>query len=199
MARVDIGSMSGRLRMIAMLAFVFVLVTVTLELAASCLWWLNNGQAAVQQYLLTYGELMPGLVAPGYELPAFVQRLLMAADICGAVVLALPQIFIGLLCAQLFLDFANRERTSRLTRWAGIAYLASWPLAYLLEALDLFLVGLGVPAEERKQQLSMGMSSEAAHFIIAGLVLCIFSIVMREKTPGAIEASHLSDDARQSL
>ena len=68
----------------------------------------------------------------------------------------------------------------KLLWWVGLLCIFTpllWPVTYTLQGLAL---AIDLPAGERSFSFSIGVSSQAVYEIMKGILLCAFSLLMRD-------------------
>jgi hypothetical protein len=181
-----------RMHWVGLLAAILVWVLGVTEVGGNASIWFFKTDEMLAALLYAFAENSPQLLDP------FVEGALLAPETW------LSPIVTGLLVVLDFLPvlLSTYVRLSRGETWTernikvlwrvGILCIIS-PAAYpLVETLQGLALSIDLPPGDRIFQFSVGLSSTSAYEIVKGVLLCLFSIIMRD-------AKVLSDEQSQYI
>lgn len=170
----------SRLRTIGAFAAYLAWATAAFELAATpllCIFDFPDMQAA---YLQMHGEHMPLLLAPGYQPSLLAIGLVLVVELVPTLISVLALSLTGLFFHRLSRGQTWTSANIKLLWWVGLLCIGTpllWPVTYTLQGLAL---AIDLPAGERSFNVSIGVSSQAVYEIMKGILLCAFSLLMRD-------------------
>lgn len=137
--------------------------------------------AGVQaEYLESYGEKIPLLLEPGHKISSLVLALVVLAEMVPMLMSATAMYLIGLFFHRICHGQTWTMGNIKLLWWCGLLSILStlfWPLT---ETFQVLALSSDLPDGERVLSVSFGTSSEALSEIIIGILLCAFSMLMRD-------------------
>ena len=132
------------------------------------------------------------LLDPDTWLSSTVTALIVFLDFLPVVLSAYALWLTGLFFLRLSRGETWTDRNIRVLWRVGVLCIVS-PATYpLIETLQGLALSIDLPPGDRIFQFSIGLSSASAYEIIKGVLLCIFSIIMRD-------AKVLSDEQSQYI
>lgn len=170
----------SRLRAIGVFAAYMAWTTAALELLATpllCMFDYPDMQAA---YLQIHGEHMPLLLEPGYQASTLAISLVLAVEMIPTFISITALGLTGLFFHRLSRGQTWTSANIKMLWWVGLLCIGTpllWPVTYTLQGLAL---AIDLPAGERSFNVSIGVSSQAVYEIMKGILLCAFSLLMRD-------------------
>ena len=190
-----------RMHWVGLLAAILVLVLGMTEVVGSAMLWLFNQDDMLAALLYAFAEGSPQLLDPFVEgalldpnnwLSPLATVLLVVLDFLPVVLSAYALWLTGLFFLRLSRGETWTNRNIKVLWQVGVLCIVT-PAAYpLVETLQGLALSIDLPAGERIFQFSIGLSSSSAYEIVKGILLCSFSIIMRD-------AKVLSDEQSQYI
>ncbi|HGM5579060.1 TPA: hypothetical protein ACKP22_000717 [Pseudomonas putida] len=170
----------SRLRTIGALAALLAWTTAAVEFGGTPLLWLLDFPTVVSAYLQGYGDQMPLLLAEGYQPSRLAIGLVFILDMIPTSISALALVLTGLFFMRLSQGQTWTLSNIRLLWWVGLLCIGSPLLWSLIGTFEGLALAIDLPAGERSFSVSIGVSSEAVYEIMKGILLCAFSLLMRD-------------------
>lgn len=170
----------SRLRTIGAFAAFLAWTTAAVEFFGTPLLWVFDYPDTVTAYLQTHGINMPLLLEDGYQPSQLAMGLVLALAMIPAALSAFALLLTGLFFMRLSKGHAWSPENIKMLWWVGLICIGTpllWPVIDTLQGLAL---AIDLPAGERTFVVSIGVSSEAVYEIMKGILLCAFSLVMRD-------------------
>ncbi|MHC6223511.1 hypothetical protein ACYU03_01765 [Pseudomonas sp. X10] len=170
----------SRLRAIGAFAAFLAWLTAAAEFGGLPLLWLFDYPDVLAAYLQSYGEEMPLLLAPGYQPSNLAMGVVLGLELIPSCLSVLALILTGLFFIRLSKGQTWTAQNIKLLWWVGLLCIGTplvWPLVSTLQGLGF---AIDLPAGERSFSVSIGVSSEAVYEIMKGILLCAFSLLMRD-------------------
>ncbi|MDR9862219.1 MULTISPECIES: hypothetical protein [Pseudomonas] len=190
-----------RMHWVGLLAAILVWVLGMTEVGGSAMLWLFNKDDMLAALLYAFAEGSPQLLDPFVEgalldpnnwLSPLATVLLVVLDFLPVVLSAYALWLTGLFFLRLSRGETWTNRNIKVLWQVGVLCIVT-PAAYpLVETLQGLALSIDLPAGERIFQFSIGLSSSSAYEIVKGILLCSFSIIMRD-------AKVLSDEQSQYI
>lgn len=190
-----------RMHWVGLLAAILVWVLGATEVGGSATLWISKTDEMLAALLYAFAENSPQLLDPFVEgallnpdtwLSPLVTALIVFLDFLPVALSAYALWLTGLFFLRLSRGETWTERNIRLLWRVGVLCIIS-PAAYpLVETLQGLTLSIDLPPGERIFQFSIGLSSSSAYEIVKGVLLCLFSIIMRD-------AKVLSDEQSQYI
>ncbi|RON68762.1 hypothetical protein [Pseudomonas fluorescens] len=195
------GMALQRMHWVGLLAAILVWVLGMTEVGGSAMLWLFNKDDMLAALLYAFAEGSPQLLDPFVEgalldpdnwLSPLATVLLVVLDFLPVVLSAYALWLTGLFFLRLSRGETWTNRNIKVLWQVGVLCIVT-PAAYpLVETLQGLALSIDLPAGERIFQFSIGLSSSSAYEIVKGILLCSFSIIMRD-------AQVLSDEQSQYI
>lgn len=195
------GMALQRMHWVGLLAAILVWVLGMTEVGGSAMLWLFNKDDMLAALLYAFAEGSPQLLDPFVEgalldpnnwLSPLATVLLVVLDFLPVVLSAYALWLTGLFFLRLSRGETWTNRNIKVLWQVGVLCIVT-PAAYpLVETLQGLALSIDLPAGERIFQFSIGLSSSSAYEIVKGILLCSFSIIMRD-------AKVLSDEQSQYI
>lgn len=170
----------SRLRTIGALAALLAWTTAAVELGGTPLLWLLDYPTMVSAYLQAYGDQMPLLLAEGYQPSHLAIGLVFFLDLIPTAISAFALLLTGIFFMRLSKGQTWTLPNIRLLWWVGLLCIGSPLLWSLIGTFEGLALAIDLPAGERSFSVSIGVSSEAVYEIMKGILLCAFSLLMRD-------------------
>jgi ABC-type amino acid transport system permease subunit len=170
----------SRLRTIGACAAYLAWTTAMIELLGTPLLFAFDFPEIQSTYLQIHGETMPLLLAPGYQASSLAIGLVLVVEMILSGVSVLALALTGLFFHRLSKGQTWTSSNIKLLWWVGLLCIGTpllWPVTYTLQGLAL---AIDLPAGERSFNVSIGVSSQAVYEIMKGILLCAFSLLMRD-------------------
>ncbi|MDD0974119.1 hypothetical protein [Pseudomonas fontis] len=170
----------SRLRVIGAFAAVLAWGTGVVEFGGGALLWLFDFAEVKTAYLQSFADQMPLLATPGYQPSLLALSLVIALDFIPMTLSALALALTGLFFLRLSKGQTWTVQNIKLLWWVGLLCIGTpllWPLIWTLQGLGL---AIDLPPGERSFSFSIGVSSQAVYEIMKGILLCAFSLLMRD-------------------
>lgn len=190
-----------RMHWIGLLAAILVWFLGVTEVGGNATIWFFKKDEMLAGLLYAFAEGSPQLLDPFVEgalldpdtwLSSTVTALIVFLDFLPVVLSAYALWLTGLFFLRLSRGETWTDRNIRVLWRVGVLCIVS-PATYpLIETLQGLALSIDLPPGDRIFQFSIGMSSASAYEIIKGVLLCIFSIIMRD-------AKVLSDEQSQYI
>ncbi|MBK5513055.1 hypothetical protein JFT91_17255 [Pseudomonas sp. TH08] len=190
-----------RMHWVGLLAAILVWILGATEVGGSATLWISKTDEMLAALLYAFAENSPQLLDPFVEgallnpdtwLSPLVTALIVFLDFLPVALSAYALWLTGLFFLRLSRGETWTERNIRLLWRVGVLCIIS-PAAYpLVETLQGLALSIDLPPGERIFQFSIGLSSSSAYEIVKGVLLCLFSIIMRD-------AKVLSDEQSQYI
>ncbi|MBK5374356.1 hypothetical protein JFT81_06870 [Pseudomonas sp. TH43] len=190
-----------RMHWVGLLAAILVWILGATEVGGSATLWISKTDEMLAALLYAFAENSPQLLDPFVEgallnpdtwLSPLVTALIVFLDFLPVALSAYALWLTGLFFLRLSRGETWTERNIRLLWRVGVLCIIS-PAAYpLVETLQGLTLSIDLPPGERIFQFSIGLSSSSAYEIVKGVLLCLFSIIMRD-------AKVLSDEQSQYI
>ncbi|AVX90240.1 DUF2975 domain-containing protein [Pseudomonas koreensis] len=195
------GLAPQRMHWIGLLAAILVWVLGVTEVGGNVTIWFFKKDEMLASLLYAFAEGSPQLLDPFVEgalldpdtwLSSTVTALIVFLDFLPVVLSAYALWLTGLFFLRLSRGETWTDRNIRVLWRVGVLCIVS-PATYpLIETLQGLALSIDLPPGDRIFQFSIGLSSASAYEIIKGVLLCIFSIIMRD-------AKVLSDEQSQYI
>lgn len=190
-----------RMHWVGLLAAILVWFLGMTEVGGSATLWLFKQDEMLAALLYAFAEGSPQLLDPFVEgalldpntwLSPMATALLVFLDFLPVLLSTYALWLTGLFFLRLSRGETWTDRNIRLLWRVGVLCIIS-PAAYpLVETLQGLALSIDLPPGDRIFQFSIGLSSSSAYEIVKGVLLCIFSIIMRD-------AKVLSDEQSQYI
>ncbi|MEE1887141.1 hypothetical protein [Pseudomonas carassii] len=170
----------SRLRTIGAFAAYLAWTTAIVELTVTPLLFIFDFPEMHNGYLQAYGDQMPLLLEPGYQASPLAIGLVLGVDMIPTLVSVIALCLTGLFFHRLSRGQTWTSDNIKLLWWVGLLCIFTpllWPVTYTLQGLAL---AIDLPAGERSFSFSIGVSSQAVYEIMKGILLCAFSLLMRD-------------------
>lgn len=170
----------SRLRVIGAFAALLAWGTALVEFGCNAWFWLFDRHNVLAAYLQSFADQMPLLVAPGFQPGALAQALVITLDMIPASLSVVALYLTGLFFIRLSRGQTWTAANIKLLWWVGLLCIGLpllWPLITTLQGLA-FCIDL--PLGERSFSVGIGVSSAAVYEIMKGILLCAFSLLMRD-------------------
>ncbi|MFQ6573581.1 hypothetical protein [Pseudomonas sp. UM16] len=170
----------SRLRVIGAFAALLTWITAVVEFGGTVLLWVFDKAQMQSAYLQSYGEEMPLLLAPDFQPSTLALSLLVALELIPTSLSVLALALTGLFFLRLSKGQTWTVPNIKLLWWVGLLCICTpliWPMISTLQGLAL---AIDLPAGERSFSLWIGVSSVAVYEIMKGILLCAFSLLMRD-------------------
>ncbi|MHA3738777.1 hypothetical protein ACXR0M_24285 [Pseudomonas sp. Eth.TT006] len=195
------GLAPQRMHWIGLLAAILVWVLGVTEVSGNATIWFFKKDEMLAGLLYAFAEGSPQLLDPFVEgalldpdtwLSPVVTALIVFLDFLPVVLSTYALWLTGLFFLRLSRGETWTDRNIRVLWRVGVLCIVS-PATYpLIETLQGLALSIDLPPGDRIFQFSIGLSSASAYEIIKGVLLCIFSIIMRD-------AKALSDEQSQYI
>lgn len=195
------GLAQQRLRWVGLLAATLAWAMGVVELGGNILLWVSSKDEVLAALLGGFAQNSPQLLDPfvegtlldpGTYLSPTVTALLIALDFLPLLLSTYALWLTGVFFLRLSRAETWTHRNISLLWRVGVLCIIS-PAAYpLVETLQGLALSLDLPAGQGILQISIGLSSYSAYEIVKGILLCSFSIIMRD-------AKVLSDEQSQYI
>ncbi|MDD1003523.1 hypothetical protein M5G26_17470 [Pseudomonas sp. TNT2022 ID642] len=190
-----------RMHWVGLLAAILVWVLGVTEVGGNASIWFFKTDEMLAALLYAFAENSPqlldpfvegALLAPDTWLSPLVTALLVVLDFLPVLLSTYVLWLTGLFFLRLSRGETWTERNIKVLWRVGILCIIS-PAAYpLVETLQGLALSIDLPPGDRIFQFSVGLSSTSAYEIVKGVLLCLFSIIMRD-------AKVLSDEQSQYI
>lgn len=170
----------SRLRAIGAFAALLAWGTALAEFGCNAWFWLFDRHDVLAAYLQSFADQMPLLVAPGFQPSVLAQALVITLDMIPASLSVLALYLTGLFFIRLSSGQTWTASNIKLLWWVGLLCIGLpllWPVIVTLQGLA-FCIDL--PPGERSFSVGIGVSSAAVYEIMKGILLCAFSLLMRD-------------------
>ena len=170
----------SRLRVIGAFAALLTWATAIAEFGGSWLLWVFDKAQVQSAYLQSYGDQMPLLLAPDHQPSTLALSLVLALELIPSSLSLLALFLTGLFFMRLSKGQTWTASNIKLLWWVGLLCICTpmlWPLIGTLQGLAF---AIDLPAGERSFSVSIGVSSVAVYEIMKGILLCAFSLLMRD-------------------
>ena len=170
----------SRLRIIGVFAAFLAWATGAVELFGTPLLWVFDYPDTVAAYLQGHGTNMPLLLEDGYQPSKLAIGLVMALEMIPTGLSVLALLLTGLFFMRLSKGHTWSQANIRMLWQVGLLCIGTpllWPVIDTFQGLAL---AIDLPAGERSFAVSIGVSSEAVYEIMKGILLCAFSLLMRD-------------------
>ncbi len=184
-------STNTRLRSIGAFAALLAWGVALIEFGAPILYWIFDYPTALAEYMKTYGEQMPTLLAAGYQPAPWIMGLVLGLEMLPISLTVLALALTGIFFMRLSKGHIWTEANIKMLWWMGLLFIIAPLLAPIVSTLQGLALAIEVPPGERTLTLSMGVSSGALYAIIQGIFLCAFSLIVAE--------SKVIDDENKSI
>ncbi|AIS15648.1 hypothetical protein JM49_29370 [Pseudomonas chlororaphis subsp. aurantiaca] len=190
-----------RLRWVGGLAAIMAWAMGAIEFGGNALLWINRKDETLVALLGSFAQGSPQLLDPFAEgalldpntyLSPLSTTLLIALDFLPLLLSAYTLWLTGLFFLRLSRGETWSDRNISILWRVGVLCIiapATYPLVETLQGLAL---SIDLPPGQRILQVSIGLSSYSAYEIVKGILLCSFSIIMRD-------AKVLSDEQSQYI
>ncbi|MFK8331379.1 hypothetical protein M2D63_015340 [Pseudomonas sp. BJa5] len=170
----------SRLRLIGAFAALLAWTTAAVEFGGNLLLWIFDKAQVQSAYLQSYGEQMPLLLAADYQPSTLALGLVLALELIPSSLSVLALFLTGLFFMRLSRGQTWTAPNIKLLWWVGLLCICTpmlWPVIGTLQGLAF---AIDLPAGERSFSVSIGVSSVAVYEIMKGILLCAFSLLMRD-------------------
>lgn len=170
----------SRLRTIGAFAAFLAWTTAAVELLGTPMLWLFDFPEVQAAYLQGHGDQMPLLLAPNYQPSTLSIGLVLVLDMIPTSISAVALGMTGLFFHRLSKGQTWTNANIKLLWWVGLLCIGMpllWPVVDTFQGLAL---AIDLPAGERSFSVSIGVSSLAVYEIMKGILLCAFSLLMRD-------------------
>lgn len=170
----------SRLRVIGAFAAVLAWGTGVVEFGGGVVMWVFDFADVQSAYLQSFADQMPMLAAPGYQPSALALGVVIGLDLIPMVVSALALALTGLFFLRVSRGETWTTQNIELLWWVGLLCIGMpllWPVIWTLQGLGF---AIDLPQGERSFSFSIGVSSQAVYEIMKGILLCAFSLLMRD-------------------
>jgi hypothetical protein len=190
-----------RMHWIGLLAAILVWVLGVTEAGSTATVWLLKTDEMVANLLYAFAEGSPQLRDPFVEgalldpdtwLSSTATTLIIALDFLPVILSAYALWLTGLFFLRLSRGETWTDRNIGVLWRVGIICIVSPSTYPLVETLQGLALSIDLPPGSRIFRFSIGLSSSSAYEIIKGVLLCSFSIIMRD-------AKALSDEQSQYI
>ncbi|MFJ2323695.1 MULTISPECIES: hypothetical protein [unclassified Pseudomonas] len=198
--RID-GAALQRMHWVGLLAAILVWFLGVTEVGGSATLWMFKMDEMLAALLYAFAEGSPQLLDPFVEgalldpatwLSPLATALIVILDFLPVLLSVYALWLTGLFFLRLSRGETWTDRNIRVLWRVGVLCIVS-PATYpLVETLQGLALSIDLPAGERIFKFSIGLSSTSAYEIIKGVLLCLFSIIMRD-------AKVLSDEQSQYI
>ncbi|MHC8395745.1 hypothetical protein ACYZT8_19175 [Pseudomonas sp. LB3P93] len=190
-----------RMYWIGLLAALLVWAMGIIEVGSNATLWIYNKDEMLAALLAAFAENAPQLLDPFAEdallnpdtyLSSLVTALIVVLDFLPQLLSAYALWLTGLFFLRLSRGETWTDRNISILWRIGVLCIilpATYPL---METLQGLVLSMDLPPGQGILKVSIGLSSASAYEIVKGLLLCVFSIIMRD-------AKALSDEQSQYI
>ena len=168
------GSAQYRLRRVGLLAAILAWVMGVVELGGNAGLWIYSKDQVLGALLGVFAEHSPRLLEADFKLSS----------------LSFALYLTGVFFLRLSRGETWSDRNIRILWRVGMLWIVAPATFPMMETLQGLALSIDLPPGQRILQISAGFSSYAAYEVVKGILLCSFSIIMRDAKVLSDEHSH---------
>lgn len=176
----DSVSTNTRLRFIGAFAALLAWCVALIEFGVPILFWVFDYPSTLADYMKTYGEQMPLLLAPGYQPSSLAMGLALALEMLPISLTIIALVLTGLFFMGISKGRIWTESNIKMLWWMGLLFIINPLLAPIIHTLQGLAFAIDMPPNERSISIGIGISSQAIYGILQGIFLCAFSLIVAE-------------------
>lgn len=184
------GSAQYRLRRVGLLAAILAWVMGVVEVGGNAGMWIYNKDQVLGALLSVFAEHSPRLLEADFKLSSASFALLVILDFLPLLLSSFALYLTGVFFLRLSRGETWSDRNIRILWRVGMLWIVAPATFPMMETLQGLALSLDLPPGQRILQISAGFSSYAAYEVVKGILLCSFSIIMRDAKVLSDEHSH---------
>ncbi|WP_409297525.1 hypothetical protein [Pseudomonas sp. KCJK8993] len=184
------GSAQYRLRRVGMLAAILAWVMGIVEIGGNAGLWIYSKDQVLGALLGVFAEHWPRLVEADFKPSTLSFALLVILDFLPLLLSSFALWLTGVFFMRLSRGETWSDRNIRILWRVGMLWIIAPATFPMMETLQGLALSIDLPPGERILQISAGFSSYAAYEVVKGILLCSFSIIMRDAKILSDEHSH---------
>ncbi|MBC2659351.1 hypothetical protein H7A76_28255 [Pseudomonas sp. MSSRFD41] len=184
------GSAQYRLRRVGMLAAILAWVMGIVEIGGNAGLWIYSKDQVLGALLGVFAEHWPRLLEADFKPSTLSFALLVILDFLPLLLSSFALWLTGVFFMRLSRGETWSDRNIRILWRVGMLWIIAPATFPMMETLQGLALSIDLPPGERILQISAGFSSYAAYEVVKGILLCSFSIIMRDAKILSDEHSH---------
>ncbi|AZC15657.1 MULTISPECIES: hypothetical protein [Pseudomonas] len=184
------GSAQYRLRRVGMLAAILAWVMGIVEIGGNAGLWIYSKDQVLGALLGVFAEHWPRLLEADFKPSTLSFTLLVILDFLPLLLSSFALWLTGVFFMRLSRGETWSDRNIRILWRVGMLWIIAPATFPMMETLQGLALSIDLPPGERILQISAGFSSYAAYEVVKGILLCSFSIIMRDAKILSDEHSH---------
>lgn len=184
------GSAQYRLRRVGMLAAILAWVMGIVEIGGNAGLWIYSKDQVLGALLGVFAEHGPRLLEADFKPSTLSFALLVILDFLPLLLSSFALWLTGVFFMRLSRGETWSDRNIRILWRVGMLWIIAPATFPMMETLQGLALSIDLPPGERILQISAGFSSYAAYEVVKGILLCSFSIIMRDAKILSDEHSH---------